>query len=88
MQLVKTKLSPLTLRGRRLVSLVEKHSLPIKLCDDQVRAGKGEFTIVPKGVEHKPVAEKETHVALLESKPVINTGNVRSESIVVDVGWV
>ena len=42
----------------------------------------GEFIIVPKGVEHKPRAEKETHIMLLEPKITLNTGNVRGERTV------
>jgi quercetin dioxygenase-like cupin family protein len=37
----------------------------------------GEFLIVPRGVEHKPVAEEEAHVLLFEPKSTLNTGNVR-----------
>ncbi len=33
----------------------------------------------PRGVEHRPVAEEETSVLLFESKPTLNTGNVRGE---------
>ena len=39
----------------------------------------GEFIIVPKGVEHLPVAEGEVHVALFEPKTTLNTGNVENE---------
>ena len=39
----------------------------------------GEFVIVPRGVEHMPVADKEVHVMLLEPKSTLNTGNVRNE---------
>jgi mannose-6-phosphate isomerase-like protein (cupin superfamily) len=39
----------------------------------------GEFIIVPRGVEHKPVADEEVHVMLLEPKSTLNTGNVRNE---------
>jgi len=39
----------------------------------------GEFAVVPHGVEHKPVADEETHVLLLEPKSTLNTGDVRSE---------
>ncbi len=43
----------------------------------------GEFLIVPKGVEHCPVAEtEEVHVMLFESKSTVNTGNVRSDRTV------
>ena len=39
----------------------------------------GEFLVVPRGVEHCPVADEETHVVLLEPKGTVNTGNVRNE---------
>jgi mannose-6-phosphate isomerase-like protein (cupin superfamily) len=42
----------------------------------------GEFIIIPRGVEHLPSAEEETHVMLLEPKTTLNTGNVDSEHTV------
>jgi mannose-6-phosphate isomerase-like protein (cupin superfamily) len=39
----------------------------------------GEFIIVPRGVEHMPVADEEVAVMLLEPKTTLNTGNVRNE---------
>jgi len=39
----------------------------------------GEFLIVPRGVEHRPVAEREVHVLLFEPAGTLNTGNVRGE---------
>ena len=48
--------------------------------DELVRPG--EFIIVPRGVEHLPVAERETHVMLFEPKTTLNTGNVRNERTV------
>jgi len=42
----------------------------------------GEFIIVPRGVEHLPSADEETHVMLLEPKTTLNTGNVESERTV------
>ena len=39
----------------------------------------GEFIIVPHGVEHRPAADEEVHLMLLEPKTTLNTGNVRSE---------
>ena len=39
----------------------------------------GEFIIIPRGVEHLPSAEEETHIMLLEPKTTLNTGNVESE---------
>jgi mannose-6-phosphate isomerase-like protein (cupin superfamily) len=39
----------------------------------------GEFLIVPRGVEHRPVADREVHVLLFEPASTLNTGNVRGE---------
>jgi quercetin dioxygenase-like cupin family protein len=39
----------------------------------------GEFIIIPRGVEHLPSAEEETHILLLEPKSTLNTGNVDSD---------
>jgi len=44
--------------------------------------GPGEFAIIPRGVEHLPVAEEETHVLLFEPKSTLNTGNVRNDRTV------
>ncbi len=50
--------------------------------DRQVRLEEGEFLIVPKGVEHRPVAEEEVHVLLFEPAGTLNTGEVRDERTV------
>jgi mannose-6-phosphate isomerase-like protein (cupin superfamily) len=47
--------------------------------DRVVRLREGEFLIVPRGVEHKPVAPEEAHVLLFEPASTLNTGNVRNE---------
>ncbi len=54
----------------------------IKFRDRDVRLDEGEFLIVPRGVEHKPVAEEESAVLLFEPATTLNTGNVRSERTV------
>ena len=59
--------------------LVVKGSITIRLRDGDVRLNEGEFVIVPRGVEHMPVAEEEAHVLLFEPKTVLNTGDVRNE---------
>ena len=59
--------------------LVVKGEIVIKLRDGDVRLGEGEFVIIPRGVEHKPVAETEAHVLLFEPKTVLNTGDVVNE---------
>jgi len=43
-----------------------------------VHLRRGEFVIIPKGVEHKPVAEEEVQLVLMEPKATVNTGNVRN----------
>ncbi|MGB8770190.1 MAG: cupin domain-containing protein [Candidatus Korobacteraceae bacterium] len=45
----------------------------------------GEFIVVPRGVEHLPSAEEETHVMLLEPKSTLNTGNLHNERTVSDL---
>jgi mannose-6-phosphate isomerase-like protein (cupin superfamily) len=45
----------------------------------------GEFIVVPRGVEHRPVAEEEAHVLLFEPASTLNTGNVRNERTVVEL---
>ena len=62
--------------------LVVKGKMIMKFRDGDVRVGEGEFIIVPKGVEHMPVAEEEAWVMLLEPKTTLNTGNVRNERTV------
>ena len=47
--------------------------------DRQVWLEEGEFLIVPRGVEHRPVADEEAHVLLFEPAATLNTGNVRNE---------
>jgi mannose-6-phosphate isomerase-like protein (cupin superfamily) len=68
--------------------LVVKGKLTIKLRDAAIKLEPGEFVIIPKGVEHLPVAEEEVHVVLLEPKSTLNTGNVRSERTVAELGRV
>lgn len=59
--------------------LVVKGRLRMKLRDREVAIGEGEFFIVPRGVEHCPVADEECHVVLLEPASTLNTGNLRNE---------
>jgi len=62
--------------------LVVEGRMIIKLPDRNVSLEAGEFFIVPRGVEHKPVAEEGTHVLLFEPESTLNTGNVQSERTV------
>jgi len=62
--------------------LVIKGQLTIKLRDRDINLQAGEFVIIPRGVEHLPIAEEETHVLLLEPKTTLNTGNLNNERTV------
>ncbi|HUH98835.1 MAG TPA: cupin domain-containing protein [Anaerolineales bacterium] len=67
--------------------LVIKGTLVIKLRDQQLTIHEGEFVIIPRGVEHLPVAEEEVQVLLLEPKSTRNTGNVQNERT-VEAEWI
>jgi mannose-6-phosphate isomerase-like protein (cupin superfamily) len=68
--------------------LVIKGRLLIKLRDRDIFLEEGEFVIIPRGVEHLPIAENEAHVVLLEPKTTLNTGNVRDEKTLVNPEWI
>ncbi len=56
------------------VFLVLKGSMAIELRDSIVHVSQGEMYVVPKGVEHRPYAEEECHVLLVEPRGVVNAG--------------
>jgi mannose-6-phosphate isomerase-like protein (cupin superfamily) len=65
--------------------LVVKGSLLIKLRDRDIRVEEGEFVIIPRGVDHLPVADEEVQVLLLEPKSTLNTGNQANERTVAEL---
>ena len=67
--------------------LVVKGNLLIKLRDRELSLEPGEFVIIPKGVEHMPVALDEVRVVLIEPKSTVNTGDVGGERT-VPAQWV
>lgn len=64
--------------------LVIRGSLEIHFRDRVEHLSEGDFLIVPKGVEHKPVAHEEAHVLLLEPASTLNTGDQRNERTVAE----
>jgi mannose-6-phosphate isomerase-like protein (cupin superfamily) len=68
--------------------LVLKGRLTIKLRKEDICLEEGEFYIVPRGIEHKPVAKQEAHILLCEPKSTLHTGNVRSEKTVDEQEWI
>ena len=59
--------------------MVIKGRFVMKLKDKDVQLEQGEFIVIPRGVEHMPVADEEVEVLLIEPKTTLNTGNVTNE---------
>lgn len=62
--------------------LVTKGTLRIKLRDHELTIREGEFAVIPKGVEHLPIADDEVHVLLIEPKSTKHTGDIQCERTV------
>jgi mannose-6-phosphate isomerase-like protein (cupin superfamily) len=59
--------------------LVIKGRLLIKLRDCDIFLNEGELLVIPKTIEHKPIAEKEVSIVLIEPLGTLNTGNIQNE---------
>lgn len=59
--------------------LVTKGLLKMEFRDGTIEVGEGEFIIVPRQTEHRPVAENEVQILLFEPATTLNTGNVINE---------
>lgn len=66
--------------------LAVKGNFRLEFRDRTVQLAPGEFVIVPRGVEHRPVADEEVEVLLFEPKNVLNTGNIEDEKYTAPVG--
>jgi len=66
--------------------MIHKGRLLIKFRDKDVWLDEGEFLIIPKGIEHKPVAEEEVELILIEPKTTVNTGDTQSERT-IEAEW-
>jgi mannose-6-phosphate isomerase-like protein (cupin superfamily) len=66
---------------------VVRGTLTIKLRDKDLIICEGELAVIPRGVEHMPVAEEETHILLLEPKSTLNTGNVTGVKT-IEAEWI
>ena len=65
--------------------LVVKGRFRMEFRDRSEWIEEGEFVVVPRGVEHRPVAEEEAHVMMFEPASTLNTGNVRGERTVEEL---
>jgi len=70
------------------VFLVIKGRLDILFRDGKVTLYEGELYVVPKGVEHKPVAEDECHILLVEPSGTVNTGEIVNERTARNDVWI
>ena len=68
--------------------LVVKGELIIKFRDEDIAINAGEFIVIPRGVEHLPVAPEEVHVMLIEPKETLNTGNIINEKTKQVIDWI
>ena len=64
--------------------VVNRGSFRMELRDRTVELGAGDFIVIPRGVEHRPVADAEVEVVLFEPAGTLNTGNVLSERTVAE----
>lgn len=65
--------------------LVHRGRLRMEFRDRVVELGPGQMIVVPRGVEHRPVADEETEIVLFEPAGTLNTGNVTNERTVNDL---
>lgn len=70
------------------VFIVVKGQLDIHFRDGSVSLNEGELFVVPKGVEHKPVAGQECHILLIEPAGTVNTGNVEDKLAAPNDVWI
>ena len=68
--------------------LVVKGELIIKFRDEDIAINAGEFIVIPRGVEHLPVASEEVQVMLIEPKETLNTGNIINEKTKQVIDWI
>jgi len=62
--------------------IVVRGELTIELRDGQVTLGPGEMVVIPKGIEHRPMARDEVHLMLIEPKAIRHTGDLVNERTV------
>ena len=70
------------------VFLIVKGQLQLQLRDGTVTLNESDMFVVPKGIEHKPVAEQECHIMLVEPAGTVNTGDVVSDKTAPNDVWI
>lgn len=67
---------------------IAEGTLNIEFRDKTVTLNKGEFLIIPRGIEHRPVAENEVSVMLFEPATTLNTGNTENDLTKHQLNWI
>ncbi|RPJ24704.1 MAG: cupin domain-containing protein [Chloroflexi bacterium] len=70
------------------VFIVLKGQLELQFRDGKVLLNEGEMFVVPKGLEHKPVARQECHILMVEPAGTVNTGEVVNERTAANDVWI
>ena len=70
------------------VFIILKGQLQLQLPDGNVLLNEGEMFVVPRGVEHKPIAEQECHILLVEPAGTLNTGDIVNERTAANDVWI
>ena len=79
----------LVVKGRFRMEFRDSQNGPAESTPDkEIWLEEGEFCIVPRGMEHRPVAEQECHVLLFEPATTLNTGNVQDDFTVPVLDWI
>lgn len=70
------------------VFIVIEGEFEIQLRDETLILKEGEMCVIPKGVEHRPVAEQECQILMVEPAGTVNTGDAGGDCTVTDTEWV
>jgi mannose-6-phosphate isomerase-like protein (cupin superfamily) len=70
------------------VFLVVEGHLTIHLRGEDLHLSAGELCVIPRGVEHKPAADEECQILMVEPAGTLNTGDTESERTVEEVDWI
>ena len=68
--------------------IVIEGEMTIKFRDSEVNLSEGEMYVIPKGIEHKPCAERECKILVIEPRGVINTGEEGGELTINEETWI
>ena len=68
--------------------IVIEGKMILKFRDSEIELSEGEMFVVPRGVEHKPCAENECKILVIEPKGIINTGEIDSELTINEEMWI